>query len=368
MKKILLLGPFPIGDKGLNGQTISNKMLYEGLLESYNINKINTLKSFEFVNKTEQGKFCIGKFLKILLYLIGDVFQIMFVKYDIIYMTPGQSFLGFIRFSPYMILSFMKKTPCYIHIHGSNFKNMYNKQLYIQRKILDYFLKRVAGVIVLGKYLVNTFEGLIEDSKIFTCENGVEDEIVASKKEIEKKLERIKKTNKRKVLFLSNLMKEKGILDVLEASEKFKEYEIEFNLAGAIEPNIKNIIENYLRKYPNKIIYHGVVSGKKKKKLLLDNDILILPSWDEGQPIAILEAYVTGCSVITDPNIGGIRDIYKNKINGISCQIKKPDTIEKAINILKNEYQYTEFNYKIGYLNYTREQFIKRIKLILGES
>lgn len=40
MKKILLLGPFPVGKKGVNGQTIANQTLYEGLLSLYNVEKI----------------------------------------------------------------------------------------------------------------------------------------------------------------------------------------------------------------------------------------------------------------------------------------------------------------------------------------
>ena len=34
-----------------------------------------------------------------------------------------------------------------------------------------------------------------------------------------------------------------------------------------------------LKKYPNKLIYHGIVNGEKKKELLLNNDIFILPTY-----------------------------------------------------------------------------------------
>ena len=67
MKKILLLGPFPIGNKGLNGQTIANQTLYEGLSKKYDVSFINTLKNLDFTDKKEQGKFKLGKFLKIFL-------------------------------------------------------------------------------------------------------------------------------------------------------------------------------------------------------------------------------------------------------------------------------------------------------------
>lgn len=366
MKKILLLGPFPVGDKGLNGQTIANQTLYEGLLLSYNVRKINTLKSLEFANKEEQGKFKLKKFLKIFFSLLEEVFHILFTKYDVIYMTPGQSFLGFMRFSPYMICSFIKKVPCYIHIHGGSFRRMYDKQSNFKRKILSFFIERMTGIIILGESLKNMFEGLIKDSKIFVCENGVQDEIVATEQEIEEKIKRIKNSSKRKVLYLSNLMKEKGILDLLKASEELSEEEFEFNLAGAIEPNIKDRIDEYLKKYPNKIIYHGIVSGKEKKKLFLENDIFILPTYyeNEGQPISILEAYATGCFVVTT-NQGGIKDIFKEKINGRYCKIKDEKSIK---NILMEESEINEYllkNYNLIDKKYSKKKFITKMRKII---
>lgn len=368
MKKILLLGPFPIGDKGLNGQTIANQTLYEGLKKDYLVEYINTSRELEFNNKREQGKFKLGKFFKIFIFLIKEIFHILFSKYDVIYMTPGQSFLGFMRFSPYMILSFIKGVPCFIHIHGGNFRNMYDNLSFNKKKVLKFFLKRITGVIVLGGSLKKMFKGLVKENKIFICENGVQDFVVATEKEIKNKLERITRSKKRKIIYLSNLMKEKGILEVLKVSEKFSEDDIEFNLAGAIEPEIKNEVREYLKKYPNKIIYHGVVSGQNKKELLLNNDIFILPSWDEGQPISILEAYVTGCSVITDENVGGIGDIFQDKVNGNSCKAKNIDSIFEAIEKVKNNDKYIKDNYQYGIENYTKEKFVSRIKnIILGE-
>lgn len=368
MKKILLLGPFPIGDKGLNGQTIANQTLYEGLSKNYDVSFINTLKNLDFTDKKEQGKFKLEKFFKIFLSFFTEIFHILFSKYDVIYMTPGQSFLGFMRFSPYMILGFMKKISCYIHIHGGNFRNVYESLSPKKQSILNYFFKRLSGVIVLGNSLRSMFKDLIEENKIFVCENGVQDHVIATEKEIEEKFERFNKNKKRKILYLSNLMKEKGILEVLRVSEKFNENEIEFSIAGAIEPEIKEIVEEYLEKYPNKLIYHGIVNGEKKKELLLENDIFILPTYysNEGQPISILEAYVTGCSVITT-NQGGICDIFQNEINGISCTAKDIESIYLVIKKIKDDNSFIKNNYWYGIENFKKENFVRRIeKIILG--
>ena len=368
MKKVLLLGPFPVGDKGLNGQTIANQTLYEGLSEFYEVNKINTLKNLEFTDKADQGKFKIGKFVKIVSTLINENFNILFTKYDVIYMTPGQSFFGFMRFTPYMLSSFVKNTPCYIHIHGGNFRKMYDKESKLKKKLMRFFIKRITGIIVLGSSLKSMFNGLVEDSKIFVCENGVQDEIIATKQEIIEKIERMKDSSKRKILYFSNLMKEKGVLELLKVSEELSEEEFEFNLAGEIEPDIKERIEEYLKKYPVKINYHGIVNRKKKKELLLKNDIFILPTYytNEGQPISILEAYVTGCIVITT-NQGGICDIFKNNINGAMCIAKDIESIKSSINKVKDNSNFMKRNYQFGIKNFRKTNFIAKVRNIILE-
>lgn len=361
MKKILMIGPFP---GNLNGQTIANQTVYEGLKVNHNIDRINTLKENDFTDKSKQGKFILSKFLRISKELLSENKKILTGNYDVVYMTSGQSFLGFMRFSPYMITCILKKIPYYNHIHGGYFRKMYNSQSSFKQKLLNFFIKKSAGMIVLGNSLRSMFEGIILEDKIYVCENGVQDDIVATEDEIKEKIERYNKDTKKRVLYLSNLMKEKGILDLLKASEKFSDDEIEFNLAGAIEPSIKEKIEEYLKKYPNKIKYHGIVSGEQKKKLLLENYIFILPSYDEGQPISILEAYVTGCAVITDENVGGIRDVFKGEKNGKKCKSKDLKSIFESIKNIY-DFEYLERNYNYGKKVFLKNNFIKRLEKII---
>lgn len=355
MKKILMIGPF-LGQ--INGMTIANQTLYEGLKENYFVEKINSQKIIKFENKVQQGKFNFGKFFKIILNLIDDFNIINKGCFNIVYMTPGQSFLGFMRFSPYILLCKIKKNDVYIHIHGSKFSDMYEELYIFQKKIIDLMLKNISGVIVLGERIKEKYIEILPNLKYIICANGVQDEYVATLEEIENK--KNKTIEKVKILYLSNLMEDKGILDLLEASRYLEEEKYEINLAGNIEPNLKKIVMDYLREFPKKIIYHGVVKGNYKKKLLLSSDIFILPSKDEGQPISILEAYANGCAVITDDNVGGIGDIYRNNINGVACKINDNISILNAIE--KIEYKkFINFNYETYRAQYKKSDYVDRI-------
>jgi glycosyltransferase involved in cell wall biosynthesis len=69
-------------------------------------------------------------------------------------------------------------------------------------------------------------------------------------------------------------------------------------------------------------------------QLLADAHILCLPTYYyEGQPIAILEAYATGCVVITT-NHGGIPDIFEPGRNGFYVEKRSAKSIADIIETL----------------------------------
>ena len=76
------------------------------------------------------------------------------------------------------------------------------------------------------------------------------------------------------------------------------------------------------------------MTGEKKRRLFAEAHVFCLPtyySYYEGQPISILEAYASGCVVITTDH-GGICDIFKDKINGFRVEKRSCLSIKKGKN------------------------------------
>jgi len=63
-----------------------------------------------------------------------------------------------------------------------------------------------------------------------------------------------------------------------------------------------------LAKKTQNITIHGPITREQLKSTLKKFDALILPSWNEGQPIILLEAISIGLPVIAT-NVGDIRNI-----------------------------------------------------------
>lgn len=117
---------------------------------------------------------------------------------------------------------------------------------------------------------------------------------------------------KRKMLFIGRLDEKKGILELLDGWKYFltmrdgKET-IELHIAGPGNENyINDIIDT-----PG-IKYHGSVYGEDKDNLYRSVDGFILPSFSEGLPMTVLEAWSWGvptfitshCNLHDEVNIG----------------------------------------------------------------
>ena len=271
--KTLMIGPFP---PPIHGMSLANQMLKEGLSRNHAISILDTNTEKNLGNLKNQGKLTKQKFFKTLGQVIKGVYKILSSKHlDIIYITPSQTTGGYLKYTPFMWAARVRKIPYVIHIHGGYFRKMYDSTSGWKRKIIDKSLKGLAGAIVLGPSLRYMFEDLVPNEKIFVCENGVEDEIFATEEEIKDKIERWKNDDTIRIIYLSNLLKTKGILDLLEAVKILKSEgkKVHLDVAGAIEPEIKPEVERYFSELGDAVTYHDVVNGQAKKKLLLDNYI-----------------------------------------------------------------------------------------------
>ena len=138
------------------------------------------------------------------------------------------------------------------------------------------------------------------------------------------------------ILYLSRLIKSKGIQDLIDAIPLInKNVKMNFIIAGPGKP--------FLLTSPN-IIQLGYVPHHLTHYLYSLADIFILPSMSENFPISILEA-MSSNNVVIATNVGGIPEIIQNNYNGLLIQKNCPTMIAEKINQLLEDH---EFRLKIG--------------------
>lgn len=132
-------------------------------------------------------------------------------------------------------------------------------------------------------------------------------------------------------LFLGYLGDRKGIFDILEAVAALKDKGYKFKLivggngeTDRFKETVRNLgVDDF-------IDFRGWIMADDKNRLLAQCDVLMLPSFNEGLPISILEAFSYGKAVITSP-VGGIPEIVTDGVNGTLVEPGNVSQIESAM-------------------------------------
>ncbi len=138
---------------------------------------------------------------------------------------------------------------------------------------------------------------------------------------------------KLRLLFLSNIDNTKGLNELLAAIVAHRdelEHRITLDIGG--DGVAFGSVTDYISTHRLEPIVtaHGWVSGDPKLKLLESCDVFILPSYAEGQPMALLESMAAGLAVIVTP-VGGMAEIVENGVNGLYVAPKDIESIFVAI-------------------------------------
>ena len=360
-KKLLMIGPFP---EPISGVSLANQILLDGIKKSQSnvqVDHINTSLT-EFSDNT--GNLSLNK---VFFYLKFNFKLYKIFKSTTIYITVGQSFFGVVKYSGFIILSKLLKKELIIHLHGGGMSYVYNNLKGIKKRILKKLLSLADKGIVLSNNLKSNFLHFINSKKIHILFNFVEPLFILDKKEIESKLQK----NEINIFFLSNLMEEKGIFQLIEALKILEHKKLNFKakLAGNIDVKNQEKIFHQIKKL-NSTSYIGVVKNKEKLDLLKWGNIFILPTFHktEGQPISILEAIASG-NIVVSTFYPGISDIFSN---GLKCvYIEKEnsnDIASKLQKIISNLDEYKRqaiSNFDMAKHDFTVDRFVNGFLNIL---
>lgn len=139
-----------------------------------------------------------------------------------------------------------------------------------------------------------------------------------------------------KVVMVSRLLKDKGILELIEASRILQQQKIDISLElyGAPDPlNPTSVTIEDIRTWEQERLC--VWKGATNTVVLVyqQADVAVLPSYREGLPKSLLEAAACGLPIITT-DVPGCREIVKDNINGILVPLKDPVALAAAIKTL----------------------------------
>lgn len=319
-KSILFVAPLP---PPTTGQSLACAAFHNDLVtRSFQVLTVNLSK-----NTFRQGVSSVGRIHEIARILLRVAFKGWSVY--CVYFTPAESVAGNLK--DLLIMGFLGRRlqRTYLHLHGgAGMRVLLSDRHTWLRWLNAWFLRRVAGVIVLGQRHVDIYHTLMPRERIHVVRNFAPDELFVSPDEL---TEKWANTSVLHVLFLSNLLPGKGYEELVQAIKRLPPDLAEryhFSFAGGFESEAaKQSFLEAIQNMPH-VQYHGMVHGDEKRELFRQAHVFCLPTYYpyEGQPISILEAYAAGCAVATTDH-SGIFDVFTPGENGWQVMPRSPESL-----------------------------------------
>lgn len=137
-----------------------------------------------------------------------------------------------------------------------------------------------------------------------------------------------------KFLFLGRIGERKGAFDLIKAFSLLPEEEknnSQLIMAGDGEvEEARNLVETL--NVSDQITFPGWIDTKERDRLLDQGNVFVLPSYNEGLPLSMLEAMAWGLPVIVTP-VGGISEIVRDGENGL---VVEPSNVEQLSGAMKS--------------------------------
>lgn len=245
-------------------------------------------------------------------------------KIDLVHLHVAQNG-SFYRKSLLLIIAKLLGTSVIIHLHASQFDQFYKSRSRLIKRWISVILQEATGVVALSHSWKNYYES-IANIQCDVMPNAV---VVPEENPYNRQA-----TN---IVSFGRIGKRKGTFDLLKVAQKMEQRypEIQFILYG--DGDLKTVEQQIVQLGIKNVRLGGWVTDKDKEDVLRESAIHVLPSYQEGMPMAILETMAQGIPNIST-NVGGIPQVINSGESGLIIEPGNLAQLEGAlINLIENK-------------------------------
>lgn len=352
---LIFVGPLP---PPILGESIALQSLYNSkkLHEQYNVKKINlSKKDFE-----HPGALSFDKLLNDSLAILYSGFLALRMRKPILYISISQTKMGLLR-DCVMIQAckVLGRGKVVSHLHGNNLGGTIDATSGVTQKFIISSMRKIDVGIVLGEKLTPNYRGHVR--RVEVVSNGIPTDFI-----LKNEVGRGKKKGPISLLYLSNLMFEKGYIELIKATTALIQegHNLRLDLVGGIQnENEFQEIKHYIAEndMDHLIQYHGLKQGEEKKRFFLESDMMALPTKYkvEGQPMSIIEGMAAGlpiissdrgiiaelikdCGVVIEPTVEGVKAAIKDLVTNDAERMRLGRMSRDTFEAFYTEDKYTE--------------------------
>jgi glycosyltransferase involved in cell wall biosynthesis len=255
------------------------------------------------------------------------VWRLLITEIDIvhIHISDGASLF---RKAILAVTAFIFQKPVVMHANGAEFHVTYAQLPNWIQQFMKNIFRRCDAFIAVTSFWQNYYLSNLglDEEKLF---------IVPNPTVLPEKIPNREYRNEVNFVFCGRIGQRKGAFDLINAFSKMPNsarQNAKLILAGdgEIDRGMELVKQLDLT---NKITFLGWINEQKRDELLAEGDVFVLPSYNEGLPLALMEAMGWGLAVITTPS-SGISDVVTTGKNGILVNPGDIQQLSEAIQLL----------------------------------
>jgi len=208
---------------------------------------------------------------------------------DVVHVHTSHRF-SFYRSAAYVLFAAgVWRVPVVVHVHGSAFDEFVAEAPWWLARFQRLVFDAASEVVVLSELWREVVGERVTDEKIRVVPNAVDSSAFEANPGGEPP----------HVVFVSNLFERKGVRELVAAIDELcdttdREFRVSVAGDGPLSDQVVSLAERH-----DHVSYLGYVSEERKRSLLADGSIYVLPTYAEGLPIAMLEGMAGGNAVVS---------------------------------------------------------------------
>jgi len=212
----------------------------------------------------------------------------------------------------YLFIAKLLRARVVYQVHGGKLPHEFFADRKLATKFLRWTLRLPDLVLLLAQVELDAYRIFVPEQNLVRLPNGIDTRPYSRIPTVRTRAE-----YPLRLVYIGRLDREKGLYETLQGLRLACELGVDARLIVAG----RGPEEGRLRRYAQALgiaaraAFIGPVFGDEKVKLLATADMMILPSYAEGLPYALLEAMAAGIPVIATP-VGAIPDVVTHGTHG----------------------------------------------------
>ncbi|WP_433503793.1 glycosyltransferase family 4 protein [Pseudonocardia halophobica] len=215
-----------------------------------------------------------------------------------------------------------------LHVHGAEFHLFHDRAPRLLRLVIRRTLEETAAVVALGDRWAERLRRISPGARVVVIPNAVRPVEDGDTREASERVQ---------VVFLGEIGDRKGAFALLDAwaAATTGDSPARLTLAGdgEVERARRRVTELGL---VDSVALRRWLTPRQVDEVLAGADLLVLPSRNEGQPMAVLEAMARGVCVVAS-DVGGLPDMIEDGVSGVLVRPDAPSELAAVLGRLLDD-------------------------------